>query len=191
MLRALWGAVRMLGCCGSLTGCHKSPVSAIRDALRHYKSLRVLSGVLWGNVGLYGGATDPTGCCGCAVPLQPVPMSPQVLCGAVVGLLAPPAPPTLAPALLQALAVAAALGGRLLRSPPRLPHGYGPCLVRGPMAFPHGPTSAPHVLHAGICWCAHLGVTPWCPSWHLLVSHLGEPLASSGVLPGVMPWFPT
>uniref|UniRef100_A0A8C6JVR1 Uncharacterized protein n=1 Tax=Melopsittacus undulatus TaxID=13146 RepID=A0A8C6JVR1_MELUD len=32
-------------------------------------------------------------------------MSPQVLCGAVVGLLAPPAPPTLAPALLQALAV--------------------------------------------------------------------------------------
>ncbi|XP_005145891.1 CKLF-like MARVEL transmembrane domain-containing protein 5 [Melopsittacus undulatus] len=51
-----------------------------------------------------------------------------VLCGAVVGLLAPPAPPTLAPALLQALAVAAALGGRLLRNPPRLPHGYGPCL---------------------------------------------------------------
>uniref|UniRef100_A0A8C6JRA7 Uncharacterized protein n=1 Tax=Melopsittacus undulatus TaxID=13146 RepID=A0A8C6JRA7_MELUD len=44
-------------------------------------------------------------------------MSPQVLCGAVVGLLAPPAPPTLAPALLQALAVAAALGGRLLRNP--------------------------------------------------------------------------
>ncbi|KQL60218.1 CKLF-like MARVEL transmembrane domain-containing protein 5-like protein [Amazona aestiva] len=55
-------------------------------------------------------------------------MSPQVLCGAVVGLLAPPAPPTLAPALLQALAVAAALVGQLLRNPPRLPHGYGPCL---------------------------------------------------------------
>ncbi|XP_069735218.1 CKLF-like MARVEL transmembrane domain-containing protein 5 [Phaenicophaeus curvirostris] len=46
-----------------------------------------------------------------------------VLCGAVVGLLAPPAPPTLAPALLQTLGVAAALGGRLLRPPPRLPHG--------------------------------------------------------------------
>ncbi|XP_069630086.1 CKLF-like MARVEL transmembrane domain-containing protein 5 [Haliaeetus albicilla] len=50
------------------------------------------------------------------------------LCGAVVGLLAPPAPPTLAPALLQTLAGAAALGGRLLRHPPRLPHGYTPCL---------------------------------------------------------------
>ncbi|XP_076220060.1 CKLF-like MARVEL transmembrane domain-containing protein 5 [Aptenodytes patagonicus] len=50
------------------------------------------------------------------------------LCGAVVGLLAPPAPPTLAPALLQTLGGAAALGGRLLRDPPRLPHGYGPCL---------------------------------------------------------------
>ncbi|XP_064032079.1 CKLF-like MARVEL transmembrane domain-containing protein 5 [Pogoniulus pusillus] len=51
-----------------------------------------------------------------------------VLCGAVVGLLAPPAPPTLAPALLQTLAGAAALGGLLLRDPPRLPHGYAACL---------------------------------------------------------------
>ncbi|KAM9370781.1 CKLF-like MARVEL transmembrane domain-containing protein 5 [Phaethornis superciliosus] len=51
-----------------------------------------------------------------------------VLCGAVVGLLAPPAPPTLAPALLQTLAGAAALGGQLLRDRPHLPHGYGPCL---------------------------------------------------------------
>ncbi|KAM6296912.1 CKLF-like MARVEL transmembrane domain-containing protein 5 [Aegotheles albertisi] len=51
-----------------------------------------------------------------------------VLCGAVVGLLAPPAPPTLAPALLQTLAGATALGGLLLRDPPRLPHGYGTCL---------------------------------------------------------------
>ncbi|XP_049648524.1 uncharacterized protein LOC126034640 [Accipiter gentilis] len=40
----------------------------------------------------------------------------------------PPAPPPLAPALLQTLAGAAALGGRLLRDPPRLPHGYAPCL---------------------------------------------------------------
>ncbi|XP_051492692.1 CKLF-like MARVEL transmembrane domain-containing protein 5 [Apus apus] len=51
-----------------------------------------------------------------------------VLCGAIVGLLAPPAPPTLAPALLQTLVGAAALGGQLLRDHPRLPHGYGPCL---------------------------------------------------------------
>uniref|UniRef100_A0A672VAM9 MARVEL domain-containing protein n=1 Tax=Strigops habroptila TaxID=2489341 RepID=A0A672VAM9_STRHB len=60
------------------------------------------------------------------------------------------------------------------------------------MAAPHGPTSAPHPprcpLHFGISRCAHLGVTPWCPSWHLLVSHLGEPLASSGVFLGVTPW---
>ncbi|XP_054035324.1 CKLF-like MARVEL transmembrane domain-containing protein 5 [Dryobates pubescens] len=51
-----------------------------------------------------------------------------VLCGVVVGLLAPPAPPTLAPALLQTLAGAAALGGLLLRDPPRLPRGYAACL---------------------------------------------------------------
>ncbi|XP_064359455.1 CKLF-like MARVEL transmembrane domain-containing protein 5 isoform X1 [Dromaius novaehollandiae] len=41
----------------------------------------------------------------------------------LLGLLAPPGAPTLAPVLLQALAGAAALGGRLLRHPPRLPHG--------------------------------------------------------------------
>ncbi|XP_068861218.1 CKLF-like MARVEL transmembrane domain-containing protein 5 [Aphelocoma coerulescens] len=51
-----------------------------------------------------------------------------VLSGGVVALLAPPAPPTLAPALLQTLAGAAALGGLLLRDPPRLPPGYGTCL---------------------------------------------------------------
>ncbi|XP_062454752.1 CKLF-like MARVEL transmembrane domain-containing protein 5 [Rhea pennata] len=41
----------------------------------------------------------------------------------LLALLVPPGAPTLAPALLQALAVAAALGGRLLRRPPHLPHG--------------------------------------------------------------------
>ncbi|XP_048142284.1 uncharacterized protein LOC125316914 isoform X2 [Corvus hawaiiensis] len=51
-----------------------------------------------------------------------------VLSGGVVALLAPPAPPTLAPALLQTLAGAAALGGLLLRDPPQLPPGYGTCL---------------------------------------------------------------
>ncbi|XP_051631538.1 LOW QUALITY PROTEIN: CKLF-like MARVEL transmembrane domain-containing protein 5 [Manacus candei] len=50
------------------------------------------------------------------------------LCGVVVGLLAPPAPPTLAPALLQTLGGVVALGGILLRDPPRLPPGYGACL---------------------------------------------------------------
>ncbi|XP_058686141.1 CKLF-like MARVEL transmembrane domain-containing protein 5 isoform X2 [Poecile atricapillus] len=51
-----------------------------------------------------------------------------VLSVAVVALLAVPAPPSLAPALLQALGGAAALGGLLMRDPPKLPRGYGTCL---------------------------------------------------------------
>ncbi|XP_066063140.1 CKLF-like MARVEL transmembrane domain-containing protein 5 isoform X1 [Chamaea fasciata] len=51
-----------------------------------------------------------------------------VLSLGVVALLSPPAPPTLAPALLQAVGGGAALGGLLLRDPPRLSPGYGTCL---------------------------------------------------------------
>ncbi|XP_074424075.1 CKLF-like MARVEL transmembrane domain-containing protein 5 isoform X1 [Larus michahellis] len=51
-----------------------------------------------------------------------------VLAVALLGLLVAPAPPPLAPALLHTLGAALALGGRLLRDPPRLPRGYGPCL---------------------------------------------------------------
>ncbi|XP_032912758.1 CKLF-like MARVEL transmembrane domain-containing protein 5 isoform X2 [Catharus ustulatus] len=51
-----------------------------------------------------------------------------VLSLGVVALLAVPSPPTLAPALLQALGGGAALGGLLLRDPPRLPRGCGTCL---------------------------------------------------------------
>ncbi|XP_048142286.1 WW domain-binding protein 11-like isoform X4 [Corvus hawaiiensis] len=90
-----------------------------------------------------------------------------VLSGGVVALLAPPAPPTLAPALLQTLAGAAALGGLLLRDPPQLPPGYGTCLR--PLSRPPGPAPGgqwdPHLPRGGP---GGLGLVPRRPGCHHL-----------------------
>lgn len=152
LLEVLWCSVGCWGCWGALwdTGGLLGVLGGSAGVLWDYWEC---CGALWGAGGhplALWGRPMPHGCYGADTPptppASPPPHAPQVLCVVVVGLLAPPAPPTLAPALLQALAGAAALGGRLLRDPPRLPHGYGPCLVRTPPSAPHVSPGVPSVL---------------------------------------------
>ncbi|XP_053909096.1 CKLF-like MARVEL transmembrane domain-containing protein 5 [Cuculus canorus] len=113
----LWVFVGLYWCCGSLGG-HVVPWGSLKGHLWVTVGFMGHLGVIYGSLkGHYGLCGSLGGHLWVAVP------PPRCSVGQLWGCWPPPAPPTLAPALLQTLGVAAALGGQLLRPPPRLPHG--------------------------------------------------------------------
>lgn len=152
------------------------------------------TGALW----VLWGAMGHCGCYGAASLTPPCPPAPQVLCGAVVGLLPPHTCPPHWPRCCAGPGGGGSPGGVPdAGCPPRLPHGYGPCLVGGPTAAPPqvtfwGPPpccpSCPLLVlflsvHLWISWGALMVLAPRHPFCPLLVSSLSVHFGISWCLP--------